>query len=387
MWTSKTLLPSAAAGVIAIALSISNLVAQEAPRPAPTKTDTDFIRTQVLADGLEHPWGLAFLPDGAAILTERPGRLRILAGDALSDPIEGVPDVVAEGQGGLLDVAVHPDHANNGLVYLSFSEAGEGGVGTAVARGKLVREAGSARLEAVETIFSMSPKSRTTHHFGSRLVFAPDGNLFVTTGDRGDGDRSQDSMDHAGAVLRIKDDGSIPTGNAFVNSSKGKPEIWSKGHRNIQSATINSLTGSLLTVEHGAKGGDELNRPEVGRNYGWPVISYGVDYSGAKIGTGTEAEGYEQPLHYWDPSIAPSGMASYAGDMFPEWKGDLLVGSLKFQLLSRLERDDKGAILGEERLLEGQFGRIRDVEVAPDGSVWLLTDEDDGVLVRLSRDG
>lgn len=380
------LLLAASAGAMTLA-NAGCTMARDGARPAPTTTDAGTIRTEILAEGLDHPWGLDFLPDGAAIVTERSGTLRIFSGGALSEPVDGVPEVAARGQGGLLDVAVHPDHDENGLVFLSFAEGGDGGAGTAVARGRLVREAGSVRLEEVKTIFSMALKTGAGQHFGSRLVFAPDGTLFVTTGDRGNGKRSQDPMDHAGAVLRINDDGSIPSGNAFDDPGKGKPEIWSKGHRNIQAATIDPLTETLLTVEHGARGGDELNRPEVGKNYGWPVITYGVDYSGDKIGIGTEAPGYEQPLHYWDPSIAPSGMDIYRGDMFPEWKDDLLVGSLKFQLLSRLERNDQGEILGEERLFDGEFGRIRDVDVAPDGSVWLITDADDGAIVRLSRGG
>jgi glucose/arabinose dehydrogenase len=252
-----------------------------------------------------------------------------------------------------------------------------------VARARLVRDDGAARLEDVETIFSMAKKTRVTRHFGSRLVFAPDGTLFITTGDRGEGERAQDMGDQAGAVLRIKPDGQIPADNP--SPAGWLPELWSKGHRNIQGATFDPVTGALLTVEHGAMGGDEINQPRAGGNYGWPVISYGTHYSGDKIGVGTTAEGYEQPLHYWDPSIAPSGMAVYEGDMFPEWKGDLLVGSLKFQYLARLDRDSGGAIGAEEKLIEGEYGRIRDVNVAPDGSVWLLTDARNGTIVRLSR--
>lgn len=343
------------------------------------------IAAEVVADGLEYPWGLDFLPGGDVVVTERPGRLRILSAGRLSDPIEGVPEVRANGQGGLLDVAAAPDFERSGLLYMSFSEPGEGGAGTAVARGKLVRDGDAARLENVEIIFSMTPKTGKGQHFGSRLVFAPDGTLFVTTGDRGEGERAQDMQDSAGAVLRIGQDGSIPPDNPYADGASGLPQLWSKGHRNLQGAVFDPVTDALITVEHGARGGDEVNRPEAGRNYGWPVISYGVDYSGGRIGEGTEAEGMEQPLHYWDPSIAPSGLAVYRGEMFPEWQGDLLVGSLKFQLLSRLDRDETGGIKGEERMLEGAFGRIRDVNLAPDGSVWLLTDEADGAVIRLSR--
>lgn len=343
------------------------------------------VEAEIVADGLENPWGLDFLPDGSTIVTERPGRIRLLTTEGLSEPVDGVPDVVARGQGGLLDIVVAPDFATSGLVFFSFSEPGSGGAGTAVARGKLVRDGGSARLEAVGTVFSMSKKTRAGQHFGSRLVFHPDGTLFVTTGDRGQGERAQDMQDTAGAVVRINQDGSIPADNPSADGAKMLPELWSKGHRNLQGATFDPVLNGLVTVEHGAQGGDEVNNPQPGKNYGWPVISYGVNYNDSKIGVGTAADGYEQPLFYWDPSIAPSGLASYQGDMFPEWKGDLIVGSLKFALVSRLDRDSSGKITGEERFLEGEFGRIRDVNVAPDGSIWLLTDEDDGAIVRLSR--
>jgi aldose sugar dehydrogenase len=349
------------------------------------KTEEVEVRADIVADGLQHPWGLDFLPGGDIIVTERPGRIRILSGGELSDPVEGVPEVAARGQGGLLDIAVSPDFASSGLVFFSFSEPGRGGSGTAVARAKLVRDGLSARLEDVETIFSMAKKTRTSHHFGSRIVFRPDGTLFITTGDRGAGKRAQDMNDHAGAVLRINPDGSIPADNPSPDGAKHLPEIWSKGHRNVQGATFDPVTDALLTVEHGSKGGDEVNRPEAGKNYGWPEISYGVHYSGKKIGVGTQAEGYQQPLFYWDPSIAPSGLISYRGEMFPEWNGDLIVGALKFQLVSRLERDSSGKITGEERMFKGEFGRIRDVNLAPDGSIWLLTDQRDGAVVRLSR--
>jgi len=248
-----------------------------------------------------------------------------------------------------------------------------------------VRDGGSARLDDLKVIFRVAKKTRGRINLGSRVVVMPDGTLMVTTGDTGDADRAQDFRDDAGAVIRINADGSIPADNPSPDGSKWLPEIWSKGHRNAQGAIYDPVTKGLLTVEHGAMGGDEVNRPEAGKNYGWPVITYGVDYSGEKIGVGTAAPGYEQPLFYWDPSIAPSGLAVYEGEMFREWQGDLLVGALKFQLLSRLDRDASGKIGKETRMFEGTFGRIRDVKVAPDGSIWLLTDEDDGQVIRLSR--
>ena len=309
-------------------VSVSSALAQSVP-----------VHADVVADGLRNPWGLDFLPDGRAIVTERPGQIRLLTDGKLSEPLAGVPKVAARGQGGLLDVAVSPEFRKDRLIFFSFSEPGPGGAGTAVARAQLMAEAGEPRLEDVRTIFSMSKKTGITRHFGSRLVFARDGTLFITTGDRGQGTRAQDMHDHAGAVLRINTDGSVPPDNPSPDGADRLPEIWSKGHRNIQGAALDPATGALWTVEHGAKGGDEINRPEAGKNYGWPVISYGEDYSGAKIGVGVSAPGFEQPVHYWDPSIAPSGMAFYDGSMFPEWKGDLLIGSLKFAYLARLDRD------------------------------------------------
>lgn len=344
------------------------------------------LRADIVARGLEHPWGMAFLPGGDVLVTERPGRMRLIGADgAVSAPLAGLPDIAVGGQGGLLDVAIAADFARSGTIFFTFSEPGRGGAGTAIARATLVRDGAAARLDGVNVLFSMPRKTRRGQHFGSRIVVHPDGTILFSTGDRGDGNRAQDMADAAGAVLRINADGSIPADNPYASGRGGAlPQIWSKGHRNPQGMTIDSA-GTLWTVEHGAKGGDEVNNPRPGRNYGWPVVSYGVHYSGAKIGTGTRAPGYEPPVHYWDPSIAPSGVVVYEGEMFPEWHGDLLVGALKLQLLSRLDRDETGRIVGEERMLNGAFGRIRDVTVAPDGAVWLLTDKADGEVIRLSR--
>jgi glucose/arabinose dehydrogenase len=274
-----------------------------------------------VASGLAHPWGIAFLPDGRALVTEREGRLRLMErGGRLSEPLKGLPKLAAAGQGGLLDVAIDPDFAQNRMVYLSFSEAGTGGAGTAVARGRL----GEAGLENTELIYRQEPKVRGGNHFGSRLAFAPDRTLYVTQGDRFAYRKEAQNLDSLiGKVVRINRDGSIPAGNPFAQGG-GRPEIWSYGHRNMQGAAIEPSTGRLWTHEHGARGGDEINRPDAGKNYGWPVISYGVDYSGARIGVGTRAPGMEQPVFYWDPSIAPSGMMFYTGDAFPDWKGSRL---------------------------------------------------------------
>ncbi|WP_245445022.1 PQQ-dependent sugar dehydrogenase [Pseudaminobacter soli (ex Li et al. 2025)] len=372
------------AWVFALLLLCTGLVAAAA---APRVFDTKEVKVQadILASGLEHPWGLAFLPSGDVIVTERPGRMRIFSDGKLSKPIAGLPKIAVHGQGGLLDVVASLNFASDQLVFFTFAEPGKGGSGTAAARGKLVREGENARLEDVKIIYSMKKKTSSPLQFGSRLVFAPDGTLFITTGDRGEGMRAQDKHDSAGAVLRVEPDGSIPPDNPYADGKKGLPALWSKGHRNIQGAAYDPLTKGLITTEHGPMGGDEVNRPEAGKNYGWPIITYGRDYSGAKIGIGTAAPGYEQPLYYWDPSIAPSGLAIYEGSMFPEWKNDLLVGALKFELIARLTRDAQGKITGEERMFKGAFGRIRDVREAPDGSVWLLTDEEDGQIIRLSR--
>lgn len=365
------------------------LVSAAFPAIAGTVTETTEkadIAASVVATGLAHPWGMDFLPDGSILVTEREGALRVVRGDVLSEPVSGLPEIAVAGQGGLLDVALAPDFGKTGEVFFTFSEPGPGGAGTALAKAAL-RDWDTARprLAGVETVFSMNRKSDTTHHFGSRIVFAPDGTVFVTTGDRGDSARAQDFGDHAGSVIRINRDGSVPADNPFAGDPKAVPEIWSKGHRNIQGADLDRQTGDLWTVEHGARGGDEINRPRAGLNYGWPEISYGRHYSGAQIGSGTRAPGYEQPEYYWDPSIAPSGLAVYRGAMFPEWDGDLLVGALKYRLLARLDRDEAGAIVAEERMLKGKFGRIRDVSVAADGSIYLLTDDDPGSIVRITR--
>ena len=341
------------------------------------------ISVVTVADGLEHPWGLALLPDGGMLVTERPGRLRLVAQDGrLSEPLAGVPEVYENGQGGLLDVALDTDFAANQLVYLSYAEPGGEGGGTAVARGRLA----DGRLEQVEVIFRQQPKLDSGHHFGSRLVFLKDGTLIVTLGDRNRREYIPDMKAQIGKLVRINRDGTIPKDNPFVGNGAYSPDIYSLGHRNVQGATLNPATGELWTAEHGARGGDEINIPKAGRNYGWPIISYGREYSGGKIGEGTSKPGLEQPVYYWDPSIAPAGMTFYTGDKFPAWRGNLFVGALKFQLLVRLEVEGN-RIVKEERLLEDMGDRIRDVVQGPDGYLYLLTDESDGRILRIEPAG
>lgn len=340
-------------------------------------------RLERVAGPLEHPWGLAFLPDGSMLVTERPGRLRLATPQGrLSEPLKGLPRIDSGGQGGLLDVATAPDFAQSRRVYISYTEPGEGGVnGTAIAHGRLSDD-GTA-LEQVTVIFQQMPKFSGRHHFGSRLAFAPDGVLFATLGERNSQrEKAQDLSTHLGKIVRINPDGSVPKDNPFVGRSDARPEIYSYGHRNPQGLTIHPETGQLWEHEHGARGGDEINLPQPGRNYGWPVISYGVHYSGAKIGQGQERQGMEQPIHYWDPSIAPSGMAFYNGDKFPDWKGDLFVGALVQTHLARLEVEGT-RIVREERLLEDWGERIRDVRAGPDGALYLLNDHPDAAIWRL----
>lgn len=337
------------------------------------------VRIVTVSGGLEHPWGLAFLPDGRMLVTERPGRLRIVERNGqLGAPLTGLPAIFAEGQGGLLDVALDPDFAENGWVYLSFAEPGDSGAATAVARGRL----GSGQLENVQVIFRQQPKVGGKNHFGSRLVFARDGTLFITLGERYQKERAQRLDESLGKLVRINPDGSIPPDNPFVGRSDALPEIYSLGHRNVQGATLHPETGRLWTAEHGAQGGDEINRPEPGKNYGWPIITYGRDYSGAPIGEGTAKPGLEQPFHYWDPSIAPSGMTFYTGDRFPGWRENLFIGSLKFGLLVRLEVSPD-RVVHEERLFDALGERIRDVRQGPDGLLYLLTDSPEGRILRV----
>jgi glucose/arabinose dehydrogenase len=351
----------------------------DAAAQGPIASEQATFELVTVTSGLEHPWGMAFLPDDEILITERPGRLRIVRAGVLDpEPVEGVPPVYASGQGGLLDIALDPAFASNQMIYLSYAGEGDGGNSTRVARARL--EGG--RLEDLEVIFVAEPLVRSSKHFGSRLAFDPQGHLFVTVGERGQGDRAQDPGDHNGSVIRLHPDGRVPEDNPYVAAAGARPEIFSYGHRNPQGLAIHPETGIPGLHEHGARGGDEVNVVRPGVNYGWPVVTYGIDYSGAPIGEGTHKDGMAQPIHYWVPSIAPSGMAVYDGEAFPEWRGDLFVGALRSQLLARLELAGE-QVVAEERLLEGAIGRIRDVEVGPDGFLYLLTDESDGALYRL----
>ena len=344
------------------------------------RTDEHSFRVVKVVEGFEQPWSLAFLPDGRMLVTEKAGRLRIVSQGKLDPkPVEGLPQVTVQGQGGLHDVVLHPQFEKNQLVYLAYAARGSDGVGTELARGRLVGH----RLEDVQVLFRQSPKGRAGLHFGGRIVFDRQGYVYLTLGDRGEKDRAQRPDDHAGSVIRLHDDGRVPKDNPFTGKSGWKPEKFTIGNRNMQGAALHPQTGMLWTHEHGPQGGDEVNVMRAGVNYGWPVITYGANYGiGTKIGEGTRKEGMAQPLHYWVPSIAPSGMVFYTGDKFARWKGDLFVGALRDQMLVRLKLDGE-KVVKEERLLKGALGRIRDVRAGPDGLIYVLTDEAHGVLARL----
>jgi glucose/arabinose dehydrogenase len=358
-------------------------VAAARPEAQVVSTDKARVRIETVARSLEYPWGLAFLPDGRMLVTERPGRLRIVSTDGrLGQPLAGLPSVHAVGQGGLLDVAVDPDFARNQRIYLSFSEPrGDGLNGTSVVSARL----GTAGLADARVIFRLQPALAGGHHFGSRLVFGRDGTLFVTLGDRGRGrDKVQQLDNHIGKVVRIDTDGNAPADNPFRGQPGALPEIWSLGHRNIQGAALHPVTGELWTTEHGPRGGDELNRTLAGRNYGWPLVSYGTEYSGKPVGDGAVAPGLEPPVHHWVPSIATSGLAFYTGVAIPAWQGDAFVGGMKSGELARLELRN-GKVVAEERLFRESLNqRIRAVVNGPDGALYLLTDEEDGEVLRIT---
>ena len=362
-------------------------------RPAfPGQTRAPAVKTEqamshtVVASGLVHPWGLAALPDGRWLVTEKPGRMRLVTAQGqVGEPIQGLPAVDARGQGGLLDVVVGPGFAQDRMIYWSYSEPREGGNATSVARGRLSDD--GSRVENVQVVFRALPVYDGDKHFGSSLAFAPDGKLFVTLGERSDKPmrpQAQDLGSHMGKTIRINADGSVPSDNPFVGRAGARPEIWSLGHRNVQGIAVQPGTGAIWTVEHGTRGGDEVNIDKAGLNYGWPDAAYGVEYAGGRINSGaTQAPGTEQPVYYWDPVIAPGGATFYQGAMFPGWNGNLLVAGLKEKHIARLVIEDD-RVVGEERLLTDLGERVRDVAVAADGAVWAVTDEQDGKLVRLA---
>ena len=334
------------------------------------------LNVEKIAGNLKQPWGIDFVTEGKILVTERGGRLIMIKPDGSKTRISGVPDVVAKGQGGLLDVMVPRDYATRGEIFLSASVRQKRGVGTALIKAML--DEGAGKLTDVRIIFQQSQGFTQNKHFGSRIVEARDGTIFMTIGDRGVSDTAQDITNHNGAVVRVRRSGVTPPDNPYIGIPGVSPENYSIGHRNAQGAALD-LSGNLWVAEHGAKGGDEVNRVEPGKNYGWPVISYGTHYSGAKIGVGTEAKGYEQPKHYWDPSIAPSGMMIYSGKLWPEWRGDIFVGSLKFDYIARLD----GETLAEEPLKSRETGRVRDVVEGPDGAIWFLS-VDKNALYRIT---
>ena len=374
--------------LVTVALSAAILLA--ATFLIATKTrgeDTTFassagqLEVQTVASGLVHPWSLAFLPDGKMLVTERPGRMRIVTVEGqLSPPLKGVPEAWASGQGGLLDVITDKAFAQNKTIYFCFSERTSGGGRTAVARAKL----NDGRLDEVKIIFRQDGPLSSGNHYGCRIVQANDGNLCVTLGEHFSyRNEAQNLGNHLGKLIRITPDGAAPADNPFVGRDGAKPEIWSFGHRNEQGLAINPASGELWEIEHGPRGGDEVNIIARGKNYGWPVIGYGIDYSGAKIHETTAKDGMEQPIKYWVPSIAPSGMAFYTGKLFPKWNGSLFTGALAGKMLVRLSLNGN-TVTGEERLLQNLYERIRDVRQGPDGALWLLTDNPAGRILRVS---
>lgn len=380
----QPLLQSARAAAVCAAAFASAQTTAHAQAPVIEPSSAGDLRIEAVAGPFEHPWALAFIDERRILVTERPGRLKLVTIDGAVVDLPGAPEVFDAGQGGLLDVALAADFAQSGVIYLSFAEpAGGGAARTAVARGRLVLGS-EPRLEDVQTIWRMEPALRGGRHFGSRIVVDADGAIFVTLGDRAAREESQNLRSHIGSIIRLTPGGRARPDNPFVGRGDALPEIWSYGHRNIQGATLDPATGLLWTVEHGARGGDELNQPRIGRNYGWPVISYGRHYSGARIGVGQSAPGMEQPEYYWDPSIAPSGLMIYSGALFEEWRGDVFVGALRFQLIARLDRDESGRIRSEERLFAERFGRVRDVREGPLGAIWFVTDAPNGALYRVT---
>ena len=358
--------------------------AQSAATPSKSAATNGSAKALVVAEGLDHPWALAFLPGepaGRMLVTERVGKMRVVSADGkVGAPLAGLPAVHAVAQGGLLDVVTAPDFAQSRTIYFSFAQPVSGRARTAVASAQL----GDDKIENVKVIFAQADIVGGGAHFGSRIVIAKDGSLFITTGERySEKDKSQSLETHLGKVIHINADGSIPNDNPFVNTADARKEIWSYGHRNMQGAAINPTSGKLWTHEHGPQGGDEINVPLAGKNYGWPVIGYGIDYSGLLMHESSAKAGMEQPIHFWVPSIAPSGMAFYSADRFPQWKNSLFIGALAGQHLARLTVDGE-KVIAEERLLANRKERFRDVRQGPDGYIYALTDEANGKILRVS---
>lgn len=381
--TLRSLFRTRFAAVCGLVLAAAGLALVLPAAPAYATAGAD-LKPVTVARGLAQPWGLAFLPDGRMLVTERPGRMRIVTPDGrLGEPLQGLPAVDAKGQCGLLDVALDPKFADNRWVYWTYAEAGEGGNGVAVARGRLQER----QVTDVQVIFRQLPKVDSQLHCGSRLAFAKDGRLFVGLGDRfGRKDDAQNPANHIGKIVRIEPDGRVPADNPLAARAGAAPEVFSLGHRNIQGLTVHPVTGELWQTEHGPQGGDEVNAPQAGRNYGWPVVTYGRNYGiGTRIGEEGPKPGFEQPLQWWVPvSIAPSGLAFVTSDRYPGWKGSLLLGALRSQVLVRLTLDGR-KVVAQEQLLANLRARIRDVREAPDGWIYLLTDGVEGQIIRLER--
>ncbi|WP_300544813.1 PQQ-dependent sugar dehydrogenase [Maricaulis sp.] len=368
--------------VVASTLALAVLTGSALAQSTIHETEQADFTVETVAEGLEFPWSLAFLPDGDMLVTEREGRLRYIDDGTLREaPVEGLPDILVENQGGLLGLALHPEFAETRWVYFAFSEGTASANRTALARGRL-SEDGRA-LNGVETLFRVNFEKERGYHFGGRIQFLDDGTLLLTLGDGGlHRNEAQNLGNHLGTIVRLNDDGSVPFDNPFVSAGGAQPEIWSYGHRNVQGIAINPATGSVWTHEHGARGGDEINIVEAGLNYGWPEITYGINYDGTPVSDATRREGLEQPIWFWDPSIAPSGLAFYRGEEFPEWQGDAFVGGLAGSMLVRYEVDGD-RIISEEELLVERGERIRDVRSGPDGHLYILTDDLEGAVLRL----
>jgi len=371
---------------LSLALCIAAIAPFTSAKALTVKTEAGNIQVKTIAEGLENVWGMAFLPDGSMLVTERPGRMRIVSADGkVGEPLSGLPKIFAQGQGGLLDVVLAPDFATSKKIYFSYSEPGEGSESKLNSTAVSFATLNGNKLENFTRVFSQQPKVNSSNHYGSRLVWAPDGTLFITLGERySEKDKAQTLDNHQGKVVRINADGSVPKDNPFVKTAGALPEIWSYGHRNVQGAAINPTSKALWTGEHGPQGGDELNIDSAAKNYGWPVITYGENYGGGKIGEGTHKAGMEQPVYKWVPSIATAGFIFYTGDKFPQWKGNILLASLREKTLVRLLVDGE-KITKEERLLTKEVDqRLRHVVQGPDGLVYLLTDESKSSIYQLS---